>query len=294
MDEKTRIFQQYRNDLLNIAYSMLGSLATAEDIVQDAFLRWNEVSLEQIDRPGAYLKKMTSRLCLDELKSARVRRETYTGPWLPEPVVTSGEIAPDRRVELNEQLSLAMLHLLESLSADQRAIYLLHDLFDFTFREVADIVEKSPAACRKAAQRARETLAETHSGNAELPSSVASDRKVDRFIEALRRRDMDELKDLLTGDAVVYSDGGGEVTAARKPIAGREHVSRFLFGISDQDDLDIEIRRVDINHRPGYLAYIDGSLHSIWSFRIERNGISDIYAVLNPGKLSRYTDQSLP
>lgn len=283
MKRKDHLFAENRGQLINIAYGMLGSMAEAEDAVQDAYLKWEAVSLEDIAHPERYLKTIVSRLCIDRFRAAKRKREEYIGPWLPEPVIDPETPSPDRRIELHEKLSVALLHLLEQLSPDQRAILLLHDIFGYTFREVAEMVEKSPGACRKAAQRARESI-QSRRPSEEPPDENA--RKLMRsFLSALRERDMDALKTLLTDDAVMISDGGGEVVAARKPVAGSSKVRKFLIGIAGKTEQEVRIRETTVNRRPGFKAYLDDSLHSIWSFHMREGEIRKIFAVLNPSKL---------
>ncbi len=283
MKQKDIIFEESREHLLNIAYGMLGSMAEAEDAVQDAYLRWETISIDDINHPERYLKTIVSRLCIDRFRSAKKRREEYIGPWLPEPVTSPDAPSPERQIELHEKLSVALLHLLEHLSPDQRAILLLHDIFGYTFREIAEMVEKSPAACRKAAQRAREAI-QNHKLPEQPPDKNAREL-IHSFLSALQERDMDTLKALLTNDAVMISDGGGEVVAARKPVFGLSKVSKFLIGIAGKTDSKIRIRETMVNHRPGFIAYLDGTLHSIWTFQIRNSRIRKIFAMLNPSKL---------
>ncbi len=284
MKNKTRIFEQYRSELFNIAYGMLGHLPNAQDIVQDAYIRWNKVNLNEVDHPGNYLKTIVSRLCIDHFRSAKSRREEYIGPWLPQPVTDENRYLPDYHIELHDELSIALLHLLENLSPDQRAIYLLHDVFGYTFTEVSDLVGKKPATCRKAAQRAR-----THIQNTKPLQSAVTDnfqQVVHRFIEAIRKRDIDMLKKLLKDDVVMYSDGGGKATTARKPIKNSLKVSTFLINIANKSEHTIYIEEVPVNGRAGFKAFINGNLHSIWTFSIDTKQINTIFSVLNPDKLS--------
>lgn len=282
MDKKTEIFNQHRSDLTNIAYGMLGNFADAQDIVQDAYIKWRE-STAEVQNPEGYLKTIVSRLCIDQYRSAKHQREEYIGPWLPQPVVKSDSEAPDSNIELHDQLTLALLHLLENLSPDQRAIYLLHDVFGYQFSEIGELVDKKPAACRKAAQRARQNIR-----NNELSHTISiqdSHQIVDAFLEALRLRDMEKLQAILTDDAVLYSDGGGEVAAAPKPIESMKKVSKFLISIAEKTQQGVEIERTTINHRPGCKTYLKGTLHSIWTFSIRNGQIDKIFAILNPSKL---------
>lgn len=280
---KGDIFNNNRPELINIAYGMLGDLSDAQDVVQDAYIRWSDVDAGNVDNPESYLKTIVSRLCIDRFRSAKNRREEYIGPWLPQPIVDSDSDSPDSDIELHDKLTIALLHLLENLSPDQRAIYLLHDVLDYKFSEIAELLDKKPATCRKAAQRARQYICSN-----KLPdvSSFQDSREVlNEFIEALRLRDIDKLQSLLTDDAVLYSDGGGEAAAAPKPIESMKKVSKFLVSIAEKNQDNTTIELTSVNNRPGFKAFINGELHSIWSFSIKDGQIEKIFSVLNPDKL---------
>lgn len=284
MNQKTKIFDQHRSELINIAYGMLGNVSDAQDIVQDAYLKWRGVTLDEVNHPEAYLKTIVSRLCIDHFKSAKQQREQYIGPWLPQPIVDSDPQLPDKEIELHDKLTIALLHVLENLSPDQRAIYLLHDVFDYTFSEISDLLDKKPATCRKATQRARSRIR-----NNSLPqeSSIKEDQQtINKFIEALRSRDMDKLQSILTDDAVLYSDGGGKATAAPKPIESMKKVSKFLMSIAEKNQDNVSIENTYVNNRPGFKAFMGGELHSIWSFSIRDGRIDKVFSILNPEKLS--------
>lgn len=283
MDDKAKTFNRYRSELTNIAYGMLGSLHDAKDIVQDGYLRWTNVSIDDINNPEGYLKTIIARLCIDRLRSAKNQREEYYGPWLPEPIIGVSNKQPDSNIELHDELTIALLHLLENLTADQRAIYLLHDTFGYTFDEVAEMVDKNAAACRKAAQRARQRIQSNT-----LPVDLPKEEElyiIEKFIEALQDRDMDKLRSLLTDDAILYSDGGGKAAAAPKPIVSAKKVSKFLLSIADKNRVHLEIEFINVNNRPGFVAYIKGKLHSIWTFSLTKSTITKIFSILNPDKL---------
>jgi RNA polymerase sigma-70 factor (ECF subfamily) len=286
MDPKTELFEQYRSELINIAYGMLGNLSDAQDIVQDAYLRWDNIDLEKVDNPGAYLKTIVSRLCIDHFRSAKKQREKYYGPWLPEPITSSNNLSPDTNIELHEDLTIALLHLLESLSSEQRAIYLLHDIFGYKFSEVAELLNKTSAACRKAAQPARNHIRKNNLPEPSLAGTDNAQQIVQQFIQAIQERDMAKLRSLLTEDAVMYSDGGGKATAAPKPIKSLKKVSKFLISIAEKNTDPISIEVITVNNRAGLKVYINKILHSIWSFKITDDNIERIYAILNPDKLS--------
>ena len=217
-------FETHRRFLVGLAYRMLGSLAEAEDIVQDAFLRWNETDQAAVTHPRAYLARVVSRLCLDKMKSATSRREQYVGTWLPEPVVA----APTEPIA--DDLSLALLLTLERLSPLERAAFLLHDVFDMDYSAIADTLGRSEAACRQLATRAREHVRE------DRPRFDTTDETRERltsaFQTAMTTGDLATISRLLANDAVFYSDGGGKKLAALNPIYGREKILRFLVGIA--------------------------------------------------------------
>ncbi|MEL7833715.1 RNA polymerase sigma factor SigJ [Fodinibius sp. Rm-B-1B1-1] len=284
-DNKTTIFNRHRAELINIAYGMLGNLPDARDIVQDAYIKWNESDTE-VHNHESYLKTIVSRLCIDRYRSAKSQREEYMGPWLPQPVVDSDSNLPDSNIELHEKLTVALLYLLENLSPDQRAIYLLHDVFGYKFSEISELVDKKPATCRKAAQRARQNI--QHSTISNITPNPESQQIVDEFIEALYLRDMDKLQAILTDNAVLYSDGGGEVTAAPKPIDSMKKVSKFLISIAEKNEADIDLEMTSVNNCPGFKVYQRETLHSIWTFHIHRSRISAIFVILNPSKLEAY------
>lgn len=283
MDEQTTIFNKHRSELINIAYGMLGSLADAKDIVQDAYLRWHDTTIETIKNPENYLKTIVSRLCIDQYRLARKQREEYYGPWLPQPIADTDSKPADAAIELNDELTMALLHILENLSPDQRAIYLLHDVFGYTFKEVSRMVDKTPAACRKAAQRARNHI---HENRPSDQHTLQNSKTIDQFLEALQHRDMETLRSLLTDDATFYSDGGGKATAAPKPIKNMKKVSRFLFSIADRNEDNVSIELTSINHQPGFKVFMSKNLHSLWSFHFKGKKIHKIYSVLNPDKLT--------
>jgi RNA polymerase sigma-70 factor (ECF subfamily) len=285
MDKKTQTFNRHRSQLINIAYGMLGNLSDARDIVQDAYIKWNKSDAD-IRNPESYLKTIVSRLCIDHYRSAKNQREEYIGPWLPQPVVDSDFHQPDSNIELHDRLTVALLHILEKLSPDQRAIYLLHDVFDYQFSEISELVDKKPAACRKAAQRARQKIRSSEPSRNK--GGAESQKIVGKFIEALRQRDMEKLQSILTDDAILYSDGGGKVAAAPKPIESMKKISKFLISVTEKNKDTISVEVTTVNNQPGFKAYIQGELHSIWTFGIANGQIEKIYSILNPEKLSAY------
>lgn len=271
-------FQQHREFLIGVAYRMLGSLAEAEDIVQDAFLRWSGADRSDVQSPRAYLAQIVSRLCLDRMKSAAVRRELYVGTWLPEPLV-----APDG-ASVADDLSLALLLTLERLSPLERAAFLLHDVFDMDYAVIAETLGRSEVACRQLAARGREHVRDERPRFAASPESTA--KLVDAFALALQQGRLDELAQLLADEAVVYMDGGGKRIAALNPIYGREKVARLLVGMTKKAIFGpaVRVERVVINGLPGFVIWTSDGPETM-SLAIENDRIVGIYAVRNPDKL---------
>jgi RNA polymerase sigma-70 factor, ECF subfamily len=280
-------FEAHRRHLMGLAYRMLGSLAEAEDTVQEAYLRWHGAEAAGIDHPRAFLSKVVTRLCLDHLKSARVRRESYVGPWLPEPVLDTAAFDAESASEYAHDLSVALMLTLERLSPLERATFLLHDVFDLPFDEIAEAVGRDAAACRQLAARAR-----THVRAARprfTPSPDEGARLADAFRRAVRTGDVGAMTQLLTEDAVLYTDGGGKRLAALNPIQGADKIARFFAGVVGKTP-ELEAWRVksaQINGLPGFIyAEPDGALQTA-AFDIRDGRIAAIYVVVNPEKLSR-------
>ncbi len=277
-------FTAVRPLLYSIAYRMLGSAMEAEDVVQEAYLRWRGASDTDVRSHRAYLVTIVTRLSINQLRSARVQRETYVGPWLPEPVMT--EHVPDVswRIELAESLSMAFLVLLERLSPIERAVFLLHDAFEFEYAEIARIVDKSEANCRQLLARAKK-----HLGGPRPRFEVApehAERMLERFSRAATTGDMDGLLALLAEDITLWSDGGGKVAAALKPIHGADRVARFMLGaLRKFVPADHVVRRAEINGQPGLISYLRGKPRTALAFDILGDRIQTIYIIANPDKL---------
>ncbi|PEN13045.1 RNA polymerase subunit sigma-70 [Longibacter salinarum] len=280
--DTTDLFEDQRDRLFGLAYRMLGTVAAAEDVVQDAYLRWHEVDPATVENPPAYLTTVVTRLCLDELKSARQQREEYAGPWLPAPLVAErGAVPPS--VETDMALSVALLVVLEALTPVQRAVFVLREGFDIDYTTVASIVNRSPAHCRKIAQRARE-----HVGDRNRRFSTSRDEQealVHAFVEAIEDGDPERVGTLLAEDAISYSDGGGEVTAALRPIYGRDRITRFLMGLVGKAPSDLRLEHVTVNGEAGLAVHYGDDLQSVWVFRSNNGQIDRLFAVLNPEKL---------
>jgi RNA polymerase sigma-70 factor (ECF subfamily) len=292
-------FEPYRRRLLGLAYRMLGSMADAEDAVQETYLRWHAAEREKVWDPKAFLMTTTTRICLDVLTSARVRREEYVGPWLPEPVVNTAELAPDTHTELAEDLSIALLLTLDRLSPLERAAFLLHDVFDFSFEEVATTLERSVAACRQLAARARAHVREARPrGAAEPARSGEIDAKhaqfMSAFVAASRSGDLNVLTQLLAGDVRCVTDGGGKAAAALNVLSGADRVARFLVGAARKGWRDdFTLRFATINGLPGVIVDAPEGPVQTAAFEIDGDVIRALYVVRNPDKLRHLASSTL-
>jgi RNA polymerase sigma-70 factor (ECF subfamily) len=281
-----------RRQLINVAYRLLGSLAEAEDAVQETYARWYALTPAQrdaIDSPGAWLTTVTSRICLDQLGSARARRERYVGPWIPEPLPEPTEWVsgggppadPADRVTLDESVSMAFLVVLESMTPAERVAFILHDVFGYPFAEIAGIVGRTPAACRQLASSGRRRSRAAHRPAAPTARQSALVRD---FGKAWQASDIAALVALLDPDAVITSDGGGQAIAARHPVKGAGLVSRFLAGIAAHAD-DLTVAERTVNGQPGLIAQRGGTTVTVLAFGIEGDRITRIWAIRNPDKL---------
>jgi RNA polymerase sigma-70 factor (ECF subfamily) len=289
--EPSASFEPQRRSLLGLAYRMLGSMAEAEDAVQEAYLRWHGTDRARVVDPRAFLMATTTRICLDVLKSARVRREAYVGPWLPDPVTDVAALAPDAQTELAEDLSVALLLALDRLSPLERAAFLLHDVFDYSFAQVAAALERNEDACRQLASRAR-TRVRAARPQAAIPARAPSalDPKhaelLSAFLGASRSGDIATLTHLLASDARLVTDGGGKVPAALEVIEGAEHVAAFLAGVVRKGWTDeTTVRFGAINGLPGLILSGPSGLFQTGAFEIEGDVVKAIYVVRNPDKL---------
>jgi RNA polymerase sigma-70 factor, ECF subfamily len=277
------VFNTHRSLLFGIAYRMLGRVSEAEDMVQEVWLRWQKQDAAQIQTPKAWLVSATTRLCIDQLRSARHQREEYYGVWLPEPLMASTGAQPDTAAELSDSLTMAFMMMLESLGPDERAVFLLREVFDYDYADVAVIVGKSEANCRQIVRRAK-----THLQGGAPPRSAPTEqarRLVDQFLAAAATGKVDEVLALLAEESTVYSDGGGRVKAAGRAIIGADHVSRFLLGIWPRLMMEMERRLVDINGSPGLVMSLHGKIHYAFSFEVAGDRLRNIYIICNPDKL---------
>jgi RNA polymerase sigma-70 factor (ECF subfamily) len=294
--EALQAFQQQRPRLFAIAYRLLGSASEAEDAVQDTFLRWHAADPETIQSPAAWLTKVLTNLCLSRLTSARARRETYPGPWLPEPVLTAqSALGPLDRVEQRESVSLAFLLLLERLTPPQRAVFVLREAFDYSHREIAEILDLTEANCQQLYRRARLRVAEDRP---RIPQRSSASREhghriAEEFLAAARSGDLTALESLLAADVVAWADGGGKVTAARRPVHGAPRVARYLAGWMSRGVPGVRIVVTDVNGQPGILGIRDGQLLVAVLLDLVDGRVAVVYAVANPDKLTFLASQLL-
>jgi RNA polymerase sigma factor (sigma-70 family) len=283
-----------RRQLINLAYRLLGSLADAEDVLQETYARWYAMSPRQqaaIENPGAWLTTVASRICLDLLGSARARRERYVGEWIPEPLPERMEwtggatVDPADRVTLDESVNMAFLVVLESMTPAERVAFILHDVFRYPFPEVAEIVGRTPAACRQLASSARRRI---HAGQAPATPTAQHAGIVRNFKQAWEAQDINALIGLLDPDATAVADGGGVVTAALHPIEGGERIARYLVDlVSKAPDLTILERMV--NGQPGLVLHMYGVTEAVMAFDVVGDRVERLWAVRNPEKLRPWT-----
>jgi RNA polymerase sigma-70 factor (ECF subfamily) len=283
-------FVAHRSLLFTVAYEMLGSAADAEDVVQETWLRWADLGAAaraDVRDPRAYLVRIVTRQALNRLRTLARRREEYVGEWLPEPLLTSPDVAED--VELAESVSIAMLTVLETLGPTERAVFVLREVFETPYDEIAEAVGKTPAAVRQIAHRAREHVA------ARRPrvrvSRAEQEAVVERFLAAIRGGDLQGLLDVLAPDVVVVADGGGVVAAARRPIEGADRVGAFLGSLVKLAG-DFEAMPMLLNGGPAVRLDLDGELNTVASLVIEDGRITRIYAIRNPHKLARLDEEA--
>jgi RNA polymerase sigma-70 factor (ECF subfamily) len=287
-----------RARLINLAYRLLGSLAEAEDAVQETYARWYALSRQQqqaIENPGAWLTTVASRICLNVLSSARARRETYVGEWIPEPLPERGEwinerpggttIDPADRVTLDESVSMAFLVVLESMTPAERVAFILHDVFRYPFAEVGEITGRTPAACRQLASSARRRV---RASRAPAGPAARQARIVRDFKQAWEARDIDALIGLLDPDATVIADGGGMVSAVARPVAGGEQIARGCVDFAGRSP-GLKILERTVNGQPGVVAQQDGVTVAVVAFEVAGDRIKHIWVVLNPEKLRPWT-----
>ncbi len=284
------LFERSRPRLLGAAYRMVGSLSDAEDILQEAFLRMRSVAMESLDDPEAYLFRVVSRLGVDHLRSARVRRESYVGPWLPEPLLGTpphqerDSNDAETMGTLRDDVSMALLVALESLSPLERAAFLLHDVFDLDYDAIGDVLERSEEACRALATRGRKHVRERRP---RFPSSQErAERLVSAFWQSIQAGDIQALTNVLSSDVRLVPDGGGRVAAATRILEGVDRVARFLMGVQERFGVYVDVDVVPVGGQPGLIVRLDGKISQVCAFEFEDDRIRTVYAVRNPDKLA--------
>jgi len=287
-DPATEVFLAHRNLLFTVAYEMLGSAADAEDVLQETWLRWVEVDAEQVRDQRAYLVRITTRQALNRLRTVRRRRESYVGPWLPEPVLTAPDVAEN--VELAESMSMALMLVLETLSPTERAVFVLREVFEVGYDEIADAVGKSPAAVRQIAHRARGHV------EARRPRATVSARETRVVLEAFQRAletwDLQGFLDVLAPDVVIVSDGGGLKQAALRPIVGAEKVIRYVSGGIRKTGVELSFEPVVVNGGPAFLISANGEVDGVLAVHVEGGRITGLYYVRNPEKLTHIDSET--
>jgi RNA polymerase sigma-70 factor, ECF subfamily len=278
-------FDQYRGLLFSIAYRMLGSIADAEDMLQETFIRWHHSADQDIRSPRAFLVTIISRLCMNHLQSARVQREEYVGQWLPEPLLTDPNNDPLKALKIDETLSMAFLILLERLTPVERAVFLLHEVFSYKHTEIAEILDQSEANCRQVLRRARQHVGAV--GRRFKASTEDNTDLLDRFLQATRSGDMDGLLTLLARDVVLHSDGGGKAIALPKQVKGADKVARgILHSMQNTVPEDLVGHVAHVNGERAVIGYVHGKPFSVVSLNFSKGRIKDVFVVTNPDKLA--------
>ncbi|TLQ44699.1 RNA polymerase sigma-70 factor [Streptomyces marianii] len=284
----TEAFIAHRNLLFTVAYEMLGSAADAEDVLQETWLRWATVDLARVSDERAYLVRITTRQALNRLRTVKRRREAYVGQWLPEPLITTSDVTED--VELAESMSMAMMLVMESLAPIERAVFVLREVFEVGYDEIAEAVDKSPAAVRQIAHRARK-----HVG-ARRPRTTASLSEAQAALESFRRAidtgNPQDLLDVLAPDVVLLSDGGGLKKAALHPVVGAEKIVRFYLAGTTKLQATVTWEPTVVNGSPALAAYVDGALDGVMAVRVENTRITGLYFVRNPEKLTHLDSET--
>ncbi|MET8566685.1 RNA polymerase sigma-70 factor [Streptomyces sp. NPDC004783] len=281
-DPATEAFVTHRNLLFTVAYELLGSAADAEDVLQETWLRWAGVDLAAVRDRRAYLVRITTRQALSRLRTLGRRKESYVGPWLPEPLLTAPDVAED--VELADSVSMAMMLVMETLTPTERAVFVLREVFDLDYDEIAEAVDKSPAAVRQTAHRARAHVAARRPRGAVSPAQTR--HALDAFQRAVETGDLQGLLDILAPDVVLVGDGGGVKQAILRPVTGADKVARLLIGGLVKQAAEVTMAAAEVNGRPALLMRLDGELDTVMAVRFDDGRISGLYAVRNPEKLT--------
>jgi RNA polymerase sigma-70 factor (TIGR02957 family) len=299
-DERTpdavRVFDEHRGLLVSVAYRILGSVSDAEDAVQETYLRWSKVDPAQVSNPRAFLVRVTTRLAIDRLRRAKTRRETYVGPWLPEPILTSRDVAED--VALAESVSMAMLVVLETLSPLERAVFVLREAFGMPYAEIADVLGRKEEAVRQLGRRARDHVQERRS---RFDTDESEQRRVtERFLQATSTGDLEALVAVLSPEVTLVADGGGRALAPRRPVRGAEKVARFLLTVATEERMarflrsvgsepivaDLRVRVAPVNGGPGILVVSGDRPISALVLDVSEGVVQTIHLVANPEKLA--------
>lgn len=288
--DKAQQFEEHRPRLFSLAYRMLGSAAEAEDAVQDAYLRWHGTAAGHVTAPGPWLAKVLTNLCLNRLTSAQARRVDYVGPWLPEPVRTDdGSLGPMETAEQREAVSLAVLVLMERLTPPERAAVVLRDAFGYSHRDIAGVIDCSEANARQLYSRAKLRLADGR--RKFVPPAAAGNDLLVRFLDAAAQGAMERLESLLADDVVAWSDGGGKVVAASRPVVGREKVLRFLSGVLARWSDGVQMEIAEANGGAVLLGREGGRVTSVGALEFGEAGVTGIRIIRNPDKLAFLTEQ---
>jgi RNA polymerase sigma-70 factor (TIGR02957 family) len=292
--DATRVFSEHRDLLSAVAYRVLGSVTDAEDVVQEAWLRWTNARISEVADPRAFLVRVTTRLAIDRLRRVKARRESYVGPWLPEPLLTGGDVAED--VALAESVSMAMLVVLETLSPLERAVFVLREAFGMPYSEIADVLGRKEETVRQLARRARDHVRERRS---RFDTDQTTQRRVtERFLEATTSGELDALMEILAPGVTLVADGGGRALAPRRPLHGSEEVARFLLAIATESQMDrflrsigtepprdVRIRLAQVNAGPGILVTSEGKPITALVLDVADGVVHTIHLVANPEKL---------
>ncbi|MEV8371703.1 RNA polymerase sigma-70 factor [Kribbella sp. NPDC056861] len=292
MSEQLEVFQQHRGRMFGIAYRMLGSATEADEVLQEAWLRWQAVDQRTVQEPAAFLAKTVTNLCLNQLTSARARRETYVGEWLPEPVLTANgldDLGPLDEVAQRESVSFALLTVLEKLTPAERAAYVLREAFAYSHREVADLIGTTEANARQLHSRARKRVATDRQPQPVDPGHWRA--LVERFLAAAQLGDLAGLESMLTADVVSRADGGGKVNAARKPVIGRDRVARYLIGVLERFGAGLQPYFAQSNGEPVLVAVGPDGLRAVIFLGFGGEQLNTLDLAMNPDKLIRAEDQ---
>ena len=290
MDDATHAFNRHRPRLKGIAYRMLGSVAEAEDVVQDVWLRWNDAAHDALDSAEAWLVTVTTRIAIDRLRAAKAQRTTYVGTWLPEPIVGDAPATPEQMLERADDLSMAFLTLLERLAPEARAAFLLREVFDADYPDIAFTLGKTEAACRQLVHRAKAQVRD--SGRPRQTVSRETHLRLLRgFADAAVRGDLHALKAMLAEDVAILGDGGGKVPSFGKPIVGGQRVAQIYFAVARRHPGALRIEVATVNGAPGLVRYVDGVLESVQSIEWDGERIVRIHAQRNPDKLARVNSE---